>query len=543
MKCRPPFLLYNNIHNSHRAKPNISEKYGNKLNLIFSRIPEDITKKNPEIEKIVNPQPKIIYDVINDNKKPQIIEITNNMREPQEKVITNLNEFKEMLYDFNQEGEELLGNFSDIQEENDKFSKVYKKIQKDKSKFNTGTYLDHEYLIGIASKYATRGIKVPKINSDKSVFSGNPLILGGSELEDFIVYNLSETENKRYEFNISKSEFNEMNKLFKIYDNNKQIFELLVKLFDNNKYKIKFNNLNEKMNLELYFVIVNNNVDISVELNMNLNGDFRDDYNYILKNEIFELKKNFNKDINDLKKENKSIKQELNEIKGIINNLYKNHKSVNNNINNSIIIKESKNIYDNINDNTKNLIEMAFKKKDKNLDLSGKKIDFNYLRSLMNYPYLEKLNLSNCNIYDISALDKCSFKHLQLLNLSNNQIKDIFSLKQIQFQKLTELYLDQNKISNIEPLSKIDLTHLERLNLSHNNISEISVFDRVNAPHLKYLNLSYNYIDDITVFGSDEFKEMKALYLDNNRINVENNSYIIEHLFKKITEFSCKDNS
>ena len=304
------------------------------------------------------------------------------------------------------------------------------------------------------------------------------------DIIDFIVYNLSEIENKRYEFNISKSEFNEMNKLFKIYDNNKQIFELLVKLFDNNKYKIKFNNLNEKMNLELYFVIVNNNVDISVELNMNLNGDFRDDYNYILKKEIFELKKNFNKEINDLKKENKSIKQELNEIKEIIYNLYKNHKSVNNNINNSIIIKESKNIYDNINDNTKNLIEMAFKKKDKNLDLSGKKIDFNYLRSLMNYPYLEKLNLSNCNIYDISALDKCSFKHLQLLNLSNNQIKDISSLKQIQFQKLTELYLDQNKISNIEPLSKIDLTHLERLNLSHNNISEISVFDRVNAPHL-----------------------------------------------------------
>ena len=361
------------------------------------------------------------------------------------------------------------------------------------------------------------------------------------DIISFICYNLSEKDNKRYEFNINKSEFNEMNKLFKIYDNNKQVFELLVKLFDNNKFKI--NNLNEKMNLELYFVIANNNVDISVELNMNLNGDFRDDYNYILKNEIFELKKNFNKEINDLKKENKTIKQELNEIKEIIDNLCKNHKSVNNNINNSIIIKESKNIYDNDNDNTMNLIEKALKNEDKILDLSGKKIDFNYLRSLMNYPYLEKLNLSNCNIYDISALDKCSFKHLQLLNLSNNQIKDISSLKQIQFQKLTELYLEQNKISNIEPLSKIDLTHLERLNLSHNNISEISVFDRVNAPHLKYLNLSYNYIDDITVFGSDEFKEMKALYLDNNRINFENNSYIIDHLYKKITEFSCKNNS
>ena len=96
------------------------------------------------------------------------------------------------------------------------------------------------------------------------------------DIISFICYNLSEKDNKRYEFNINKSEFNEMNKLFKIYDNNKQVFELLVKLFDNNKYKI--NNLNEKMNLELYFVIANNNVDISVELNMNLNGDFRDDY-------------------------------------------------------------------------------------------------------------------------------------------------------------------------------------------------------------------------------------------------------------------------
>ena len=82
------------------------------------------------------------------------------------------------------------------------------------------------------------------------------------------------------------------------YDNNKQIFEILVKLFNLNKYKII--NLNEKMNLELYFVIVNNNVDISIELNMNLNGDFRDDYYYILKNEIIDLKKKFDKEINNL---------------------------------------------------------------------------------------------------------------------------------------------------------------------------------------------------------------------------------------------------
>lgn len=358
------------------------------------------------------------------------------------------------------------------------------------------------------------------------------------DIIDLICYILSETDNKRYEINLRKVELNSMNNLFKIYDNNKEIFEILVKLFESNKYKVI--NSSEKMSIELYFVIMNNNVNISLELNVNLNGDFRDDYNFMLKNEIIELKKKFSKEITDLKKENKSINKELNEIKEIINNLCKNNKSNNNNISNSIIIRESKNNIDN--DNTQNIIGMANKKKDTNLDLSGKKIDFNYLRSLMNYPYLEKLNLSNCNISDISALSKCSFKHLQLLNLSNNQIKDISPLKQVQFQKLTELNLEQNKISNIEPLSKIDLTHLERLNLSNNNISEISVFDRVNAPHLKFLNLNYNLIDDITVFGSDEFKEMKVLHLDNNKINVENNSYIIDHLFKKITEFSCKNN-
>ena len=192
MKCKPPFLLYSNIHNSHRLRSSSGEKYGNKLNEIFSRIPGEIIRKNPEIEKIVNPQPKIIYDVINHSKKPKLIEITGNMRESQEKMVSNLNDFREMLYDFNQEGKELLGNFADIQEENNNFGKVYKKIQKDKSKFKTGTYLDHEYLIGVASKYAARGIKVPKISSDKSVFAGNPLILGGSELEDFIVYNLGD---------------------------------------------------------------------------------------------------------------------------------------------------------------------------------------------------------------------------------------------------------------------------------------------------------------------------------------------------------------
>ena len=129
MKCKPPFILY---FNNNSSKSKIKEKYGNNINSIFSRIPVSVLRKNPEIEKIVNPEQKVIYDMIRDDKKPKMIEITGVMRDSQEKIINNLNSFREMLYDFNQEGDELLENFSEVQEENNKFGKDYKNIQKEK---------------------------------------------------------------------------------------------------------------------------------------------------------------------------------------------------------------------------------------------------------------------------------------------------------------------------------------------------------------------------------------------------------------------------
>ena len=44
-----------------------------------------------------------------------------------------------MFYNYNQEEREQLSNFVEVQEENDKFSHNYKKVQKDKNKFSTGT--------------------------------------------------------------------------------------------------------------------------------------------------------------------------------------------------------------------------------------------------------------------------------------------------------------------------------------------------------------------------------------------------------------------
>lgn len=191
MKGKPPFILYSNLNKPQSSL--ISNKYrNNKMKIVYSRIPDKVIKETPVIEKLIHPEPKVYYNIISKFKKPKLIKLDKNMEDEQQKKLSNLNEFREMFYNFNKEEKEQMGNYFDIQEENNQFLHNYKKVQKDKNKFGTGTYLDHQYLIGIASNYSSRGIKIPKISVDKNVFSANPLILGGSDLEHYFLYNLGD---------------------------------------------------------------------------------------------------------------------------------------------------------------------------------------------------------------------------------------------------------------------------------------------------------------------------------------------------------------
>ena len=193
MKGKVPFILYSNINKPQSSK--ISKKSDNPLLKIYNKIPVHVLKETPEIEKLIHPEPKIYYNGIKKYEKPKMIEINGKMGDDLQKKITNLNEFREMFYNYNEEEREQLNDYFDIKQENNKFSKNFKKVEKDKNKLSTGTYLDHQYLIGIASRYASRGIKVPKVSVDKNIFSANPLILGGSDLERYFLYNLGERKN------------------------------------------------------------------------------------------------------------------------------------------------------------------------------------------------------------------------------------------------------------------------------------------------------------------------------------------------------------
>ena len=194
MKDKPPFILFSNKSKSLNSRIQSSRKIKNHVNITFKRIPKEILKDSVELRKIVFKERKPIYDVINLSKKPNEIKITHDMSDQTQKNLENINSFREYFYDFNNDERKLLGKVSLVKAENDRFGNQFHKIERIKNKLRSGTYLDYDYLIPIANKYAFRGIKVPKINSYKSVFSGSPLILSGSELEDFIVYNLGDRD-------------------------------------------------------------------------------------------------------------------------------------------------------------------------------------------------------------------------------------------------------------------------------------------------------------------------------------------------------------
>ena len=572
MRLKPPFILYGYNHLS-KSKQKISEKYGNKLNLIFSRIPGNILIKNQELKKIVYPNAKITYDVISENKKPQMIEMKNNMTDSQEKMASNLNAFREMIYEFNQEGEELLDNFFEIQDENNQFSNNYKKIQKDKGKFNTGTYLDFDYLVNIASKYAERGIKPPKISSEKSVFSGNPLILGGSELEDFIVYNLGDRKKsgiflKKVENLVRKKETGN----FIMNDAERKKFEHLQKHEKPKGYvgpKILIPRLKKEIiklkhacnNVENINTFLENN---KKEINRNISVGPR-----IIKNRSFN---NIFDNINTNSKDNVNkviIKKDLSFINKL-NDLNKNRNNINRNIISSISTrpylsskKSSANSQRNVSPkaNNSNISSAMQSKKSLNLNFSPlpspiyhNKINYKNNFSLLNNLYSGK-SRSNISIGEENLNKK---NRIFSVNNNQNRIKDIkndriFSVNNKSRIKKPNLIILRSNSSNELKIPRHLLTPKDSEKFIINNLSkeekseesEIILLKNELEGERKISNKSFNinkFINnldksnqEINEFNIDneENEESKNEDIKINNINLEEKKINAEENYEK----------
>ena len=75
------------------------------------------------------------------------------------------------------------------------------------------------------------------------------------------------------------------------------------------------------------------------------------------------------------------------------------------------------------------------------------------------------------------------------------------------------------------------------LNLSANKINGINILENVNFKELESLNLFKNEIWNIDVLEKLKFEKLKVINIRGNRINVENNSFVIENLKSKYKHF------
>ena len=186
MKLKEKFILYSNV-NKTPPKP---EKSIDTFSSIFEKIPSSFLKENPIIGLASNRKRKPFITIAKKYKKPEYMGLDKQMEDKEKKVISEINDLKEIIYEHYKEKDKQMNSYNRMRNESRQFSKFYNKIKNEKNKFNTGTYLDYKPFINISNKYISRNMKVPNLSLDHNIFSGNPLILDGSELRDYIIYNL-----------------------------------------------------------------------------------------------------------------------------------------------------------------------------------------------------------------------------------------------------------------------------------------------------------------------------------------------------------------
>ena len=148
---------------------------------------------------------------------------------------------------------------------------------------------------------------------------------------------------------------------------------------------------------------------------------------------------------------------------------------------------------------------------EKKLDLNNKLNDqFNLkLFSLIEFPNLKELILSNNRLTDLNLLNNFNLSKTKILDLSNNEINDLSPLKDLSKNafNLEQLFLNNNKIENASILKKRYFEHLRKINLDGNEISQkeienISGLDTNKFRFVYEINKEeFSYENKIRIFG------------------------------------------
>ncbi len=135
------------------------------------------------------------------------------------------------------------------------------------------------------------------------------------------------------------------------------------------------------------------------------------------------------------------------------------------------------------------------------------------------FPKLKELKLNNGKISRIAAIKY--YTELEDLELSNNEIHDIKSMQYL--KKLKRLSLNSNKITDIKSLER--LQNLEHIALNNNQIQQLEPIKKLNQLH--YLDFSYNWLTNIDALAA--LSEIRELRLNNNKLK---DISVLQHLKK-----------
>ena len=484
----------------------ISEKYKTKLHKIYERIPIKVLKKRPEIEKLVFPEPLIIYEGLSRLEKSEKIKIPKGISESKEKKINSLNEFKDVVYNFNKMEKLYISNDL-IKKENKIFAKEYKRLLKEKNKFSTGTYLDQKYLIAIANHYAQKGMKIPKISNDKNIFKSNPLILTGVDLENYFLYNLGE----KYKSSIYLEKLDEIvnRKLTGNYALSDEEIRRLEFLKENEKPKgyIPLDQLIPKLQNDI--IKTQNTID-NLEKENNNKDNSKDNNNENIINNNF--------DINTKEDNNSSAKTRNKQ-----NNKYFDYSTNMTLSSRKIKIKKSLSLI-NYNKYTSRINSSASTK-------ANKSKRFSFLNSHIALPYIAKNNKSNIN----SAISRDKTRLIYPVEISKKNILNYLKQKLLESDKIRDLFSGKKQISKT-----INSENINTIN-SLNSANSISKNKKILRKSLK----SINSINSLTSIGKGSLisaisKDSKKNILNlkkeipkatiNNNINNENK--VVVNIFK-----------
>ena len=172
--------------NKNNSKLNNSFQYNprERLMSMLKKISESDPILMTKLEFLKNRKKKAYILQIKNKNKYTFNEILNNMSLKEQELLSQINEFKQEIIDFEKSEGKNFNRYTEYKRLNDYFSGTYKSLRKKEKKRGDTSFLENEFYFEIANKYLLNKIRLPDMN--RNIFNSNPLILDNTQIKNIL---------------------------------------------------------------------------------------------------------------------------------------------------------------------------------------------------------------------------------------------------------------------------------------------------------------------------------------------------------------------